>query len=102
VIIRLTPDKEKLRNRKCVVEHPFGTIKRSDDGSYFLLKGIEKTTAEMALSLLAYNIKRAINMVGVEEIVRKMKEIRGDLSFIFVKYLEIWINPLKFTRLGWV
>jgi len=102
VIIRLTPDKEKLRNRKCVVEHPFGTIKRSDDGSYFLLKGIEKVTAEMALSLLAYNIKRAINMVGVEEIVRKMKEIRGDLSFIFAKYLEIWINPLKFTRLAWV
>ena len=102
VIIRFTPDKEKLRNRKCVVEHPFGTIKRSDDGSYFLLKGIEKTTAEMALSLLAYNIKRAINILGVEEIVRKMKEIRGDLSFIFVNYLKFLINPLKFTKLGWV
>jgi len=101
VIIRLTPDKEKLRNRKCVVEHPFGTIKRSDDGSYFLLKGIEKTTAEMALSLLAYNIKRAINILGVEEIVRKMKEIRGDLSFVFAKYLKIYINPRKFTKLAW-
>ena len=101
VIIRLTPDKEKLRNRKCVVEHPFGTIKRSDDGSYFLLKGIEKTTAEMALSLLAYNIKRAINILGVEEIVRKMKEIRGDLSFVFAKYLKIYINPRKYTKLAW-
>jgi len=56
----------------------------------------------MALSLLAYNIKRAINMLGVEEIVRKMKEIRGDLSFVFAKYLKIYINPLKFSKLGWV
>ena len=47
-------------------------------------------------------MKRVINMVGIEEITKEIKEIRGDLSFIFVKYLEICINPLKFTKLGWV
>ena len=49
VIIKLTPDKEKIRNRKCVVEHPFGTVKRWSDGYYTLLKGKEKVCADLSL-----------------------------------------------------
>jgi transposase len=69
VIIRLKADKEKLKKRKCVVEHPFGTIKRWCDGSYMLMKGKIKSTADLSLSFLAYNIKRAIKIIGVERLV---------------------------------
>ena len=54
--------KQKLRQQTS--EHPFGTIKHYDDGRYFLCKGKEKVTAEFALSALAYNIRRAINLCG--------------------------------------
>jgi hypothetical protein len=73
VRIKFVPDKNKLRLRKCIVEHPFGTIKRWCDASYLLLKGNIKVTAELSLSFLAYNMKRAINMVGVNKLISKMQ-----------------------------
>jgi len=73
VRIIFVPDKNKLRMRKCIVEHPFGTIKRWCDGSYLLLKGNMKATADLSLSFLAYNMKRAINMVGVNALIAKMQ-----------------------------
>jgi len=83
VILKLTPDKGKIRNRKCVVEHPFGTMKRWQDGSYTLLMGKEKVSADIALMLLSYNIKRAINMLGVRILLEKMRERKGaTMSFL--------------------
>lgn len=72
VIIKIKPDREKIKKRKCVVEHPFGTIKRWCDGSYLLVKGKIKATADLSLSFLAYNMKRAINVIGVERLIRQM------------------------------
>lgn len=72
VKIILKPKKEKLKIRKCVVEHPFGTIKRWCDASYVLLKGKVKAGADLSLSFLAYNMKRAINIVGVERLIEQM------------------------------
>ena len=69
VKVRFVPDKEKLKLRKSIVEHPFGTVKRWNDGSYLLLKGKVKAGADLALSFLGYNLKRAINMLGVKEIL---------------------------------
>ena len=79
VKLRLTPDKAKLLSRKSVVEHPFGTVKRWQDGSYLLVKGIKKASADMALSFLVYNLKRAINMLGTQELVEKIRELRGNI-----------------------
>ncbi|ADL50509.1 transposase [Clostridium cellulovorans] len=73
VRIIFVPDKKKLRMRRSIVEHPFGTIKRWCDSSYLLLKGNMKTTAELSLSFLAYNMKRAINMIGVNDLISKMQ-----------------------------
>ena len=72
VIIKIRPDKEKLKKRKCVVEHPFGTIKRWCDGSYILMKSKIKANADLSLSFLAYNMKRAIKIVGVERLIEEM------------------------------
>jgi len=72
VIITFVPDAEKLKQRKSLSEHPFGTVKRWHDSSYLLLKGKEKTASEISLSFLVYNLKRAINELGVKEILARI------------------------------
>ncbi len=49
-----------------IVEHPFGTIKQVWSAGYFLTKNIEGVTAEVSLSCLVCNLKRTINIFGVE------------------------------------
>jgi transposase len=68
-----SPDKQLLRRRKEIVEHPFGTIKRNMDSSYCLLKGISKVRGEFALTFLAYNLKRAINIVGTAKLLHAVR-----------------------------
>lgn len=75
VRITFVPDKDKLKLRKTIVEHPFGTIKRWCDGSYVLLKGKLKATADLSLSFLAYNMKRVINMIGINAIIAKIQTV---------------------------
>ena len=56
----------KLSKRKEIVEHPFGTIKRTFNQAYLLLKGLRKVNGEVGFTMLAYNMRRAINILGVE------------------------------------
>ena len=64
---------ELLKERKKLAEHPFGTIKRAMDQGYFLMKGIKKVTTEASFTVLAYNLKRVINIMGVEKMIRSMQ-----------------------------
>ena len=68
--VREHPD--VLRKRKMIVEHPFGTIKRSMDQSYFLMRGKDKVGAEASLTVLAYNMIRVFNIVGVTPLMRAL------------------------------
>lgn len=56
---------EIMKQRKEVVEHPFGTIKRGMNMGHFLTRGLQKVRGEMSLTVLSYNIKRVLNIVGV-------------------------------------
>lgn len=57
---------ERMEERlKQIVEHPFGTIKHTNNQGYFLMKGLEKVQGEFSLSALVYNMKRVINILGV-------------------------------------
>jgi len=58
---------ELLKLRKTLAEHPFGTIKWGMDQGFFLLKGMRKVTTEFGLTVLSYNLKRVINILGVEQ-----------------------------------
>jgi transposase len=58
-----------LKLRKQLVEHPFGTIKFWNDQRHFLMRGLEKVKAEFSLSTLAYDIKRALNIIGVRGLI---------------------------------
>ncbi len=60
--MRLEP--EKLAGRKKIVEHPFGTIKRAFNQGYLLLKGLRKTAGEVGFTMLAYNMRRVLNILG--------------------------------------
>ena len=66
-------DRNKMDNRKCLSEHPFGTMKRALGQYYFLLKGKLKVTAEMSLFCLSYNLRRAISLKGVPELVASLR-----------------------------
>jgi transposase len=60
---------ELLKLRKTLAEHPFGTIKWGMDQGFFLLKGIRKVTTEFGLTVLSYNLKRVLNILGVEQMI---------------------------------
>jgi hypothetical protein len=70
---RIRGQPELLKKRKELAEHPFGTIKRAMDQSYFLMKGIKKVTTETSFTVLAYNLKRVINIMGVEKMITSMQ-----------------------------
>jgi transposase len=60
--MRLEP--EKLALRKSIVEHPFGTMKRAFNQGYLLLKGLRKAAGEVGFTMLAYNMRRVLNILG--------------------------------------
>jgi transposase len=60
---------ELMRRRQQLSEPPFGTIKRAMGHGYFLMRGLNKVGAEMSLTVLSYNIKRVINILGVKKMI---------------------------------
>lgn len=66
------PDFEKMSQRMCLSEHPFGTIKRAMGATCFLLKGLRKVAGEFALFCLGYNIERAKNLLGFDKMMELM------------------------------
>jgi transposase len=69
---RVEENKDVVRKRNCMSEHPFGTIKRGFNQGYLLLKGLRKVGGEMGLTMLAYNIRRVINILGVSKLMKNM------------------------------
>jgi hypothetical protein len=65
----VTTHPEKIKARKSLVEHPFGTMKRGMDQGYFLTRGLVKVRGEMSLTILAYNLKRVMNIMGIEALI---------------------------------
>jgi transposase len=69
---RVEADPGLMRQRRCAAEHPFGTIKRMTAGGRFLTRGLSKVKAEAALSVLAYNLARAISLIGASKLRAKL------------------------------
>jgi transposase len=66
---RLKKRPEILDRRREVVEHPFGSIKQWMYQGAFLMRGLENVRAEFSLTALAYNLRRALNILGVEAMI---------------------------------
>jgi transposase len=54
------------------VEHPFGTIKRTFNQGYLLLKGLRKVNGEVGFTMLAYNMTRAISILGTKPLLASL------------------------------
>jgi len=70
---RVRAHPEIMKVRKELIEHVFGTMKRSMDQGYFLLRTRKKVAAEMSLTVLAYNLKRVIEIIGVSGLIAGLK-----------------------------
>ena len=66
---RLDANPQAMRQRRETVEHPFGTMKARMGASHFLTKTLPKVAAEMSLSVLAYNLTRVMNIVGIKPLM---------------------------------
>jgi transposase len=73
VIKRARFEPEKMGERMKLAEHPFGTIKRAFNQGYFLLKGLTKVNGEMGFTVLAYDMRRALNIFGTNALVALIK-----------------------------
>jgi len=70
---RLDQNPEKMRQRRETVEHPFGTIKARMGATHFLMKTLPRVASEMALHVLAYNLTRVMNIMGVQPLLAAIR-----------------------------
>jgi transposase len=66
---RLDKNPQAMRQRRETVEHPFGTLKMRMGATHFLMKRLPKVATEMALHVLAYNLTRVMNIMGIQPLM---------------------------------
>jgi transposase len=64
---------EAMRRRKAIVEHPYATIKHCMGAAHFVMKRLPNVQAEMSLHVLAYNLKRVINIIGAPKLIAELQ-----------------------------
>jgi transposase len=70
---RLDRHPKAMRIRRATVEHAFGTLKAWMGATHFKTRTLEKVQTEMSLQVLAYNLKRAIAILGVQPLMAAMR-----------------------------
>jgi transposase len=70
---RLDDDPSKLALRSMTVEHPFGTIKSWMGATHFKMRTLKNVATEMALHVLAYNMTRAMNIIGIPALINAIR-----------------------------
>lgn len=96
---RVDEQKDVYVRRQAIVEHPFGTIKRSWGYSYTLLKGLEKVGGEMALIFLVYNLRRSITILEAKELIIRVRTWKPDykkaLCSLKIRCISPNLRPIK-------
>jgi len=70
---RLDKEPERMRVRRQTLEHPFGTLKSWMGSTHFQMKTLKNVSTEMSLHVLAYNMKRAMAILGVRPLIQAMQ-----------------------------
>jgi len=70
---RLDKAPDSMRIRRQTVEHPFGTLKAWMGATHFLTKQLKNVSTEMSLHVLAYNMKRVINIMGQSAMIEAIR-----------------------------
>jgi len=66
---RLDKNPQAMRQRRETAEHPFATLKMRMGATHFLMKRLPKVATEMALHVLAYNLTRVMNIMGIQPLM---------------------------------
>jgi transposase len=70
---RLDENPQAMRLRRETAEHPFATLKMRMGATHFLMRRLPKVATEMALHVLAYNLTRVMNIIGVQPLLAVMR-----------------------------
>jgi len=70
---RLDETPQAMRRRRETAEHPFGTLTARMGATHFLMKRLKNVRTEMALSVLAYNLTRVMNILGIAPLLMAMR-----------------------------
>ena len=70
---RLDRDPQIMRVRRQTVEHPYGTLKAWMGSTHFLTRTLDRVSTEMSLHVLAYNLKRVMNILGVKPLIQAIQ-----------------------------
>jgi transposase len=62
-----------MQIRRATVEHPFGTLKHWMGSTHFLTRTLDRVSTEMSLHVLAYNIKRVMNLIGPQNLLAAIR-----------------------------
>ncbi len=96
--INITQKQHLYKNRKAIVEHPFGTLKRQWGFDYILTKkGKQRAGADVGLMFTAYNLRRLINIIGQKNLIEYLKKV---IFAVFSSYLPIWRQVKNMLKLA--
>lgn len=87
----VSKNKELYKRRQAIVEHPFGTIKRQWGFNHTLLKTIPKVETEFSIIMLCYNLRRAMSIIGINELKLALKRLNlfiSTLTTLIVAYIN--------------
>lgn len=70
---RIDQEPERMAARRNTVEHPFGTIKLWMGYTHFQMRTLKRVSAEMSLHVLAYNLKRVMNILGIGALIKAIQ-----------------------------
>jgi hypothetical protein len=73
VEVRINKEPERMTARRNTAEHPFGTIKLWMGYTHFQMRTLERVSTEMSLHVLAYNLKRVMNILGIGALIKVMQ-----------------------------
>lgn len=90
---RILRHRDKYKRRQAIVEHPFGTIKRSWGAYYTLLKGKEKVGGEMGIAFTVYNLRRVVSILGAKGAIEALKGFGNGA-------LGLWRTVAALVRAG--
>ena len=97
--INIHKEKELYKKRQAIVEHPYGTIKRQWGFSYILTKkGKERASADVGFMFIAYNLRRIINIIGLDEFKKYLRILVLHVFkiFSFIRLKKLNCNGLRF------
>ena len=70
---RLDKNPQAMRMRRETAEHPFGTLKMRMGATHLLMKTLPRVATEMALHVLAYNLTRVMNILGIRSLIAAIR-----------------------------